>query len=188
MKNLMLTVVAVFAFGFANAQETKFGIKAGLNLANVTGDAEDNSSRLSFHLGGFAEIKLTDKFALQPELVYSAQGTKIDVTGSEDLVYDLAYVNIPVMAKFYATKQFSLEAGPQIGFLTSAKMKYDGDSEDVKDNFETTDFGFNFGAGYNFTENISAGLRYNLGLSNIADSTSSEINNSVWSLSVGYKF
>jgi hypothetical protein len=189
MKKLVLTVAAVFAFGFANAQETKFGVKAGLNLANVNGDdVSDNSSRLSFHVGGFAEIKLDDKFAIQPELVYSVQGTKIDVGASEDLVYDLQYINVPVMAKYYATEQLSLEVGPQIGFLTSAKAKFDGDSQDIKDTLKSTDFGVNFGAGYNFTENISAGLRYNLGLSNIADADGADVKNSVLSLSVGYKF
>ena len=188
MKKLVLTAAAVFAFGFANAQETKFGVKGGLNLSNVNGDISNNSSRLSFHVGGFAEVKISDKFAIQPELVYSVQGTKVDVGASEDVVYDLQYINIPVMAKFYATEQFSLEVGPQIGFLATAKARFDGNSEDIKDSFKSTDFGVNFGAGYNFTENISAGLRYNLGLSNIPDADGADAKNGVFSLSVGYKF
>ncbi|WP_136668743.1 porin family protein [Flavobacterium sp. H122] len=185
MKKLLLTVAAVFAFSFANAQETKFGVKAGLNLADWSGDDADGiDSKVGFHVGGFAEIKLNDKFALQPELLYSAQGGKAD--GG---TYNVDYINIPVMAKFYATEKFSVEAGPQVGFLVSAKAKPDsGDDIDIKDELKSTDFGVNLGLGYNFTDNISAGLRYNLGLSQVVDADDVDVKNNVFSLSVGYKF
>ncbi|MFV8355442.1 porin family protein [Flavobacterium sp. XS1P32] len=190
MKKIILTVAAVFAFGFANAQETKFGVKGGLNLANFSGDIEDNSSKAGFHLGGFVEFKVSDKFAIQPELLFSTQGTKFDVDG-DDLKFNISYLNIPVMAKYYVADAFSLEAGPQIGFLTSAKAVVGSEDENIKDNFESIDFGFNFGAGYNFTENLSAGLRYNLGLSNIAKTEAGDntkVSNNVLSVSLGYKF
>jgi opacity protein-like surface antigen len=198
MKKIMLTAAAVLAFAFSNAQETKFGVKAGVNLHTLTGDVEDQSSKIGFQAGAFAEFKLSDKFAIQPELLYSTQGTKFE-EGDDEIKYNLSYLNIPVMAKYYVAEKFSLEAGPQIGFLLSAKGKYDfvedgvsvsGD-EDIKDSFESIDFGLNFGAGYDFTENLSAGLRYNLGLSNIAkteDGNDSKVKNGVFSLSVGYKF
>ena len=203
MKKIILTVAAVFAFGFANAQETKFGVKGGLNVANLTGDEdEDNSSKVGFHVGGFVEIKVSDKFSVQPELLFSTQGTKLEESGtnySYESNLNLSYLNIPVMAKYYVAEGFSLEAGPQIGFLTTAKSDFtatesgitvSGD-EDVKDEFESIDFGFNFGAGYDFTENLSAGLRYNLGLSNIAKTDSGDdfkLSNNVFSVSLGYKF
>ena len=185
MKKLLLTAAAVFAFGFANAQETKFGVKAGLNMADWSGeDADGIDSRVSFHVGGFAEIKLADKFALQPELLYSSQGGKAD--GG---TYNVDYINIPVMAKFYVIEKLSIEAGPQVGFLVSAKAKPDsGDDIDIKDELKSTDFGINAGASYNFTENLSAGLRYNLGLSQVVDADGADIKNNVFSLSVGYKF
>lgn len=185
MRKLLLTLAAVFTCSFANAQEAKFGIKAGLNLADWSGDDADGiDSKVAFHAGGFAEIKLTDKFALQPELLYSAQGGKAD--GG---TYNVDYINIPIMAKFYAAEKLSIEAGPQIGFLMSAKAKPDnGDSQDIKDELKSTDFGINLGLGYNFTDNISAGLRYNLGLSQVVDVSGVDIKNNVFSLSVGYKF
>jgi long-subunit fatty acid transport protein len=202
MKKIILTAMAVFALSFANAQETKFGAKVALNIASVTGDVEDASSLVGFQIGGFAEFKISDKFAIQPELMYSAQGVKesySEVGYSFKYESKLAYLNIPVMAKFYATPKFSLEFGPQIGFLLSAKADYTetlegvslSESEDIKDNLESVDFGLNFGAGYDFTENLTAGLRYNLGLSNVAKTDTgdnSKIHNSVFSLSLGYKF
>jgi hypothetical protein len=181
MKKIILAAVAVMAFGIANAQEVKFGAKAALNVATLTGDVNDASSLIGFQVGGFAEIKISDKFAVQPELMYSAQGASFD--GGD---VKLNYLNIPVMAKFYVADAFSLEAGPQIGFLLSAKS----DGVDIKDSLSSTDFGLNLGAGYDFTENLSAGLRYNFGLSNISDyeDDNSSVKNGVLSVSLGYKF
>lgn len=207
MKKLILYAFAVMAFGFANAQEVKYGVKGGLNLSNFTGDTDglDLKSKAGFNVGGFVEIKLSDKFAIQPEILYSTQGTKAEVEEFElegnfydaQVCFNLSYINVPVMFKYYAAEKFSIEAGPQIGFLTSAKTKtevdgFNGSNElDVKDMFESIDFGLNFGAGYNFTDHLSAGLRYNLGLSNIFKTEAgddSKVQNGVFSINVGYAF
>ncbi|KIA99659.1 hypothetical protein OA88_19535 [Flavobacterium sp. JRM] len=202
MKKITLSIIAVLAFGFSNAQEVRFGVKGGINLSTLTGDIYDASSKVGFQVGGFAEIKLSDKFFVQPELLYSTQGAKSKVSAydfSSESNFKFGYLNVPVMAKYYVMDKFSLEAGPQIGFLVSAKNDYsysvlgynESGKEDVKDQFKSIDFGVNFGAGYDFTENISAGVRYNLGLSNITDfgdGDNAKFKNSVFSLSVGYKF
>lgn len=206
MKKNILIVALVLVFGVSNAQKAKFGIKGGMNISNWAGDTDgmDVKSKIGFNVGGFAEIKLSDKFAIQPELLYSAQGMKLDnipldIEGSDysvDSTFKLVYINIPVMFKFYVAEKFNLEAGPQVGFLTSAKVKvtvdgFGSSTESVKENFESVDFGLNFGAGYYFTEHFFANARYNLGLSNIAKTEGGEnttINNSVFSLNVGYKF
>lgn len=188
MKKIILTTAAIFAFGLANAQEVKFGIKAGLNLSNLTGDSEDSKIKVGFQVGGLVEIKASDKFAIQPEIVYSMQGAKTDIEGM-DLKFDLSYLNVPVMAKYYVADGFSLEAGPQIGFLMSAKFKAGGESLDVKDELKSTDFGMNVGAGYNITENINLGVRYTFGLSNInEDSEDGDVKNSNIAFAVAYKF
>ena len=201
MKKLFLTAAAVFAFSFANAQDVKYGAKAGLNISSITGDGtEDVSSKIGFQVGGFAEIKISDKFAIQPELLYSAQGAKAKLSEegvSIKATQKLAYLNIPVIAKYYVAKGFSLEAGPQLGFLLSAEQEstesIDGvtttESDDNKEGFNSTDFGFNLGAGYDVTENINLGVRYSIGLSNIVkDSEDFKQNNSNIAIAVGYKF
>ncbi|MFV8364189.1 porin family protein [Flavobacterium sp. ZT3P35] len=205
MKKIILTVAAVFAFGFANAQETKFGVKGGLNLATFSGDTDglDLKSKAGLNVGGFVEVKLSDKLALQPELLFSMQGTNIDEfefsDGNQTFVVDasikMSYINVPIMLKYYAAEKFNLEVGPQVGFLLSAKTvaKANGNEaeDDVKDSFESVDFGLNFGLGYDFTKNIAAGARYNVGLANIGKTEpgdDSKITNSVFSLSLAYKF
>ncbi|WP_130736698.1 porin family protein [Flavobacterium sp. J27] len=185
MKKLFFAAAAVLAFGVTNAQEVKFGAKAGLNLSTLTGD-DDTSMKVGFQVGGFAEIGISDKFAIQPELLYSAQGTKYDGAGDPSL--NLDYLNIPVMAKYYVTEGFSLEAGPQIGFLLSAKAKSDGGDVDFKDYVNSTDFGLNVGAGYDVTENINLGLRYGFGLSDVNKEGDDSIKNSNFAFAVAYKF
>jgi opacity protein-like surface antigen len=199
MKKIVLAVIAVMAFGFTNAQDIKFGVKGGINISNFTGDI-DTSSKIGFQVGGFAEFKLSEKFAIQPELLYSTQGAKYE---ESEVSYfykqntTLGYLNVPVMAKYYIVDKLSIEAGPQAGFLLSAKSKWEENDhgtlesgkDDIKDSLKTLSLGLNVGAGYDFTENLSAGLRYNYGLSNISDSKDDgKIHNNVVLLSIGYKF
>ena len=198
MKKLFLFMaLAVFALNVNAQDETlqaetsqgvTFGVKAGMNFANLNGDIEENDMKLGFHFGGVAEIMFNDKFAVQPELLYSSQGTQFDFAG-ETLKYNLDYINVPVMAKYYVAEGFSVEAGPQVGFLVSAKSKFDGDTEDIED-LKSIDFGFNFGAGYKLDSGLNFSARYNLGLSNIDDVDNSdfEIKNGVIQVSVGYMF
>jgi opacity protein-like surface antigen len=196
MKKFILLTAAFLLFSFAYSQEKKeiyFGIKGGLNLCSITNADEDgvNSSTLvGFHVGVLGEFMLGDNFAIQPELLYSTQGVKLDFEGDKgDLKMD--YVTIPLMAKYYVVDAFSIELGPQIGFLTAAKATSGGESIDVKDSMKTTDFGLNFGVGYNITENFNMGLRYNLGLTQIQKDLvagESASKNSVFQIALGYRF
>jgi hypothetical protein len=205
MKKVLFAAVAVFAFGAANAQEIKFGAKIGANLStssvsmpSVEGTSftiPDNKMLFGLHVGGFAEIGISEKFAFQPELLFSMEGSKFESSSVEDfggIVYSetsestikLNYINVPLLVKFYATEKFFINAGPQIGFLMSAKqdsdytLTFDGgqtESEstsnvDVKDQYKSINFSAAAGAGYYFTENIFAEVRYNVGVSNILES------------------
>ncbi len=209
MKKLIVAAVAVFAFS-VNAQEVKFGAKAGLNLANLSGDLDgDNDMKIGFNVGGFAEIKLSDKFYLQPELLFSTQGTKAEnsrtsngITYKNEGTFSLNYVNIPIMAKYYIAEGFSAEFGPQIGFLASVKREVtttisgngfnetETESSTSKDNLSTVDFGLNIGASYDINENIFVNARYNIGLNNVYDISGTDLSqkNNVISFNVGYKF
>ena len=72
-----------------------------------------------------------------------------------------------------------------MGFLVSAKRGY----VYVKDIFETTDFGANFGLSYGFTEKLFGQARYNIGLSDIYKNEGNDkVSNAVMSFSLGYKF
>jgi hypothetical protein len=188
MKKLMLfAAVAVFGLSNVNAQEVSFGAKAGVNFASVGGDDSDGlDGRTSFHVGGVAVIGISEKFAVQPEVVYSSQGAKETFEGI-DIDYNLDYINVPVLAKFTVAEGFSIEAGPQVGFLMSAKAKGEGETVDIKDQFKGIDFSGAVGLGYKMETGLNFAARYNLGLGNIVDGEG-DLKNNVIQLSVGYNF
>ena len=58
---------------------TKFGIKGGLNLTNLSSDNfTDNHLKPGFNVGIFSKIPVTTGFSIQPELLYSLKGSKTD--------------------------------------------------------------------------------------------------------------
>jgi hypothetical protein len=190
-----VTVITLLSIVFVNAQNAQFGVKAGVNFGSINGDDTDEfEMRTSFHVGVVSEILFSEKFSIQPELLYSSQGAKMSEEGF-DLVIKLNYINLPVMAKFYVIEGLSLEVGPQFGFLLSAKAKseFDGESEeeDIKDGLNDFDFGINFGAGYKLENGLSFAARYIYGFSNLADTETEDdvkVNNGVIQLSVGFNF
>ena len=179
-KILLVAVLAVLGFVSGNAQEVKFGAKAGLNFASVRGENSDVYDTVTaFNLGAVAEIPLSEKISFQPEVLFSGQGYSF---GND--IAALNYLNVPLMGKYYVTKGLSLEAGPQVGFLLSAKT----DNADVKNLFKKIDFGVNAGLGYKLENGLNFSARYNLGLSNISSVANTTNKNAVVQLSVGYFF
>ena len=182
MKKLFTITMALVAFTIS-AQNITFGAKAGLNFASMVGDgAEGLDGRTSFHIGATAEIEISESFSIQPELLYSGQG----YTADEDVTGKVDYINLPVMAKFYVADGFSIEAGPQIGFLVSAKVEGFGETTDLK--AKSTDFALNLGAGYKLDSGLNFGLRYSMGLTDVPDYDTDGFKHSVLQLSVGYNF
>lgn len=109
------------------------------------------------------------------------------------------YLYVPIMAKYQVFDGLTLEAGPQFGFLLSAKAEVEAtfggetesDSEDVKEFMSTMDLGLGLGLGYRMTNGLFFQARYNIGLSNINDFDGADKykqQNSVIQISVGYFF
>ena len=177
---------ALLAFAMQNhAQTLKFGVKGGINYANMTGGDiagyNDFKAITSYHLGILTEIKLTDNLAVQPELIYSTQGAEYE-NAVDDIKNELGYLAVPVLAKFYLNdgKTFSLEAGPQASFLVSER------NEVELNDTNTFDFALVGGLEYKLTQNIFIQGRYNLGLTEAKKDA--DVKNSVIQLSAGFMF
>ena len=199
IKRTFLAVALITAFAFsANAQASfALGLKAGLNFANIDATeapGETLKSSTGFHFGAFSTIKFS-KLAVQPEILFSKQGSVSEVTGVGDLKTSLNYVNVPVMLKLYLAGGLNLQVGPQFGFLTSATSDIDTGGgviaeQDIKDFLKGSDVSVNFGAGVDLPFGLTVDARYNLGVSDINDFTGAteSIKNKVFQISVGYKF
>lgn len=199
-KITFLTLVLIVGIVIQSNAQAGFrvGLKGGLNFANIDTDISTDS-RTGYHIGAFATVKIT-KFAIQPELIYSAQGNQLSADGFDDLKSKFNYLNIPVMVKFYLLGGLNLQAGPQFGFLTSARsdrpvfdplnngFTVDEDA-DVRDSFKGSDISLGLGAGWDLPFGLTADVRYNLGLSDISDEEGAdEVKNQVFQISVGYRF
>lgn len=183
MKKVLLPIViTVLGLLNINAQEIKFGAKVGVNFSSINGDnTAEIESVTAFNFGLTSEIPISEKFSFQPELMYSGKGFSIG-----DEVVSLNYLDIPVMGKYYLSKGFSLEAGPKIGFLLSAKQE----SLDVKDSYNTVEFGMNLGVGYKLENGLNFSARYNFGLSDInnKDGFTDKNKIDVVQFTIGYSF
>ncbi len=209
-KLLIITAMLLFGFTNVNAQdEVLFGLRGGVNFSCITGDNVDSfDARTCFHIGAVLEVPISDKFSFQPEVQYSCQGADYEEEFFEESVFrskslvtyegtvKLDYINVPLMAKYYVAEGLSLEAGPQAGFLLSAKDEFEspGDSgeEDIKDSLKGFDFGVNVGVGYKLEGGLNFGARYNFGLTDANDDTTrldnSSYKNGVLQISLGYFF
>lgn len=186
-KCIVFVVIVICGYTITNAQDVRFGAKLGLNLSTLP--PELTESRTSFHLGGVAEISISDVFSAQPELLYSGQGSKDQDDSDDNEVFRLDYLTLPVLGKYYVTDAFSIEAGPQLGFLLSAEVEDNGETADIKENTKSTDFGFAFGAGYKLENGLNFSLRYSFGSNvNDIDEDPEEFKNRVFQISVGYFF
>ena len=158
-----LAIIAFCAVG-SYAQGISGGLKAGVNFSNQVysggGFSASADARTGFHAGGYLNLGFSESFSLQPELLYSSVGAKF-----MDTQFKTDYVSIPVMFKYNPAAIFNIHAGPQFGFLMSAKM----DDEDVKDGFKGLDLGLGIGAGVDLPMGLGLSARYVMGLSNIAE-------------------
>ena len=209
----------LFIFGISTAQGVKFGVKAGVNSSRFTIDnlntidvvQPTNESRTSFHVGGTAEIKISEKFSFQPELVYQSIGGRSNVsqnslgfTFQQFRIIKMDYITLPLMAKYFVSTGLSVEAGPQIGFLLSNKTQVEttdfnggvANTEvttvDNKDTTQSIDFGVSFGVSYILQSNLFFSARYYAGLTNfnkpVVETDRSSFRNGVFQLSAGYQF
>ena len=191
MKKVLICMLT-FISSSIYSQEINFGIKGGLNLSNGSfsgADAEyigTPGSKTNFHIGGFLVYNITNKFSLQPELLYNRLGLVTKRTESEPGYFynfnnnvSLNYLSVPIICKFNIYNGLSLDGGPQLGILLSGEQKYEYEERfagkryyteetiDAKKNFKSTDFGLNLGASYKIENNMVFSFRYYFGLSDL---------------------
>lgn len=179
MKNFIVAIAALFIGTTAFSQEVDFGVKAGANFANIS-DVDDLSSKTGFHAGIFAGIKFTDKIGIQADVLYSQQGAEFDAGE-----FDLTYVNVPVVLKYYVVQGLNIQAGPQFGFIV------DDDISTVLGEIaqaEESDISGVVGAGYDFPFGIRVDARYNFGFTEVAKEENFKGKNQVFSVALGYSF
>ncbi len=190
MKKIILVFSILCTTVAVNAQ-IQFGVKAGGNFYTFGGDdaeGEGLNSKFGIHAGPLVNISVSEKFKIQPELLFSIQGSKQEIANSE-INWNFNYLNLPVMAQFYVSKGFFLETGPQVGFNLKADIKPEGGSTvDFSDEVKGIEFAWGLGAGYKVSSSFGVGARYNLGLTSIGEDADSDLKNRGLQVGVFYLF
>lgn len=169
MKKLLLSFLALVLIANVNAQDSKFGLKAGADFASLKfkGDGENlSTSETGFYIGAFAEFSISESFSFQPEVLYVS-------------VEDLNQIAIPLLAKFPVSEEFNVLVGPSLGIIL--------DTEEGQKSFN---FGAEAGVAYDFSENFFVEARYNFGLANLLEDAPSgySIKLSGFFVGIGYSF
>ncbi len=208
MKTIVL--IALFALGLGStsfAQKSVTGVKGGLNLSSLSTDGNDDKNlKMGFHVGVFSKIPFSESFAIQPELLYSGKGIKLNYDESGvaegDTKFNLNYIDLPVKLVFNLSEDFEFQFGPYVSYLINANVDTDaeffgGDINSVdeldRDHFNSLDYGLTAGLGFDLDPMIF-GLNYNLGLNQVAkdDDVSHDLlgdaKNTVIQVYVGLKF
>ena len=195
----------------------------GVSFANLTKDAinvpyngtSHSQTRIGFSGGADVYYQLTDKLALSGGVAYTQAGCNFkdipaDLNAKHGTVFhnayfNLGYVDVPLLAHIYISKDLALSIGCQPSFLTKATshtemqdyetdgkggIKYDKNevSEgDVKHWYKKTAFAIPVGISYEY-ENVMLTARYNFGLSNVYGHDLGDSKNRIITVSVGYKF
>jgi len=199
---MFILLASTVAFGQLGIGISK-GIKGGLNFATVGGSdaSTGTTSNTGVAIGVFAEISLPGPISIQPEVLYSVKGYKLDVPGISSTTGTYSYIDIPVLVKFYLLplpvfKPFFF-AGPSFGLLMSAKEKKDNtflstsSEADVKDITTGTDIGLVIGVGAKLSLlviDLTVDARYNMGLSTLDKSGITKVYNRVVAVYVGVAF
>ena len=177
----MLAVLGLTAFLSASAQGPQVGVKLGANLSNFhDNEVTDDNARFGFNVGIMGRSSPDQPIGLQAELLYTTLGNSTDYhgffdMGDQSVDFNLNYLQLPVMVSFrLADGVFEIQAGGYAAVLLNANVSTDGDlgsgEDDVDvDNFNKMDFGLVGGLAFNAGP-VQVGVRYNYGLTDVADS------------------
>lgn len=181
MKHKKLFLMAALFFTLSgSAQESEWGIKAGVNLSNFYSDeVDDQNMRVGYHGGVYFKAHLLDFLAIQPEIMYVTRGSTTKYNspflGSYEFSQELNYIEIPVLAVLNITKKLNVHAGPYAAVLLNAQLENETENsffdfvKEIDDaDFKRIDYGFAAGIGLEF-DFLRFGARYNVGLQEIGD-------------------
>jgi hypothetical protein len=209
MLKLLFSFIFIIASITSFAQGIGFGLKAGVNFANVSDVSSlNNESRTGFMLGAFFSPAFSGKkiFGYRTELIYSEQGYDFKTQSTTGNV-KLNYLMLPQLTTINITRLIQLQLGAQISFLLDASVDSTSSNSSVSpfqkavDYYNRLDYGLAGGVELHPYKGLLLNARYNLGLSNNNRSDDplnllpayippegTDFKNNVVQLSAGYRF
>lgn len=209
MKISFIVFLFSFLISFSTYAQTKgiveYGANIGYNSSTVSNSDGSADRGIGINIGVAIDYYFSKRWSIKGKLIYDQKGwdkgfiefygfdpNSEGPSGSYSTNYDLNYLTIPVMANWHfgRTKNWYFNFGPYVGFLMSAKETRFG--TDVKEAFNTTDFGLALGIGVKIpvSDKLKISLEYDgqSGFSNVFKDSNESITNSRSSFNVGVNF
>ncbi len=191
MKNKINILILGFLLTYSSLFAQELGIKGGVNIPTsdaVIGNNLKQSGASGYHAGIFAKFKFAF-IGISPELQYSFQ--TIDFNDlSVNKNQESAYLDLPIMLRFYLPLGLNFQLGPQFSYLMSAKQIIHSNDikEDIKDQLLSSNISINVGIGWDLPLGLDVYGRYSIGISDVNDpaSASTAIQNSMIQISLAY--
>lgn len=144
-----LSLIIFFTIGLVNAQEFSYGVVLGnsfYTIANNNGTdgmMTDDYSTITF--GGYGEYNFTEKIGIKTDILFSKNTFTYYPTKQP---FEMNMVSVAPNLKYdfgdVYREGFYMLIGPKLSIITGVES----DGEDVKDSFETFNFGAQLGFGY----------------------------------------
>lgn len=168
MKKLLFTLAFISFVALGAQAQLKYGIKGGVNLSSLSGDADDAMKNMTgFYVGPNVEVSFLG-VAVEGSILYSQKGFK-EKEGSEKTDKKIGYIEVPVSLRY----KFGLpvvnrvvtpfiDAGPYVQF----KVSGDKNINSIGEQWKTKSFGagLNFGVGVELFSKVQVRGGYQLGL------------------------
>lgn len=196
MKKVLLSLVTLVSFSFANAQIKEKGVieitpKIGTSSFSEYGENDTSKSNSGVELGATIDYYFNNRWSLRSGLIADKMGSRNHDAG--DIYEDkLNYLSIPINANWHfgSTRKWNLNFGLSPSFLTSAKYNENGTVTTIpKSVIESFQLGFTYGIGYKIEINEKFGLlidaQFFNGLTNINKVTNERILNGGYSFNLG---
>ncbi|RYF97714.1 MAG: PorT family protein [Chitinophagaceae bacterium] len=196
--------IVLFALLFAPLTIlAQFGVKAGLNFANVTkASSINNSSKTGFHAGVLFGSSSQKVLGVRTELLYSKQGYDYKTSSNTGNV-NLDYLMSSNLTCINITKYLQLQAGFQMAYLLNAKVDSNkvttgnAQADKIMDMFNRFDYGFAGGVEIHPVAGLLIGARANISLGSLYKDaqngqmpsfSSVDLKNNVFQLFLGWRF
>lgn len=191
MKNKINILIIGFLLTTSILAAQELGIKGGVNIPTsdaVIGNNLQQSGASGYHAGIFAKFKFAF-LGISPELQYSFQTIDFnDINVNKN--QESAYLDLPIMLRFYLPLGLNFQLGPQFSYLVSANQSILSNDikEDIKDQLLNSNISINVGIGWDLPLGLDVYARYSIGISDVNDpaSASTAIQNSMIQISLAY--
>ena len=172
--------------------DKEFSIHIGFNTSDVSVDNDfnlDTEQLTGLYAGARVDLYWSNRWSFMTGLYYDQRGYESPGFGGPvELRTNYLYVPVNINWHFGKNRRWNLNFGPSFSLLLSA----DNNGEDVKDDFASTDIGFDLGIGHKIpvgNNYIQLSLNGNGGITDISDGNAfTDIRNSRSNFAIGFIF